>query len=178
MSKTSDFIYADTEKIESYSREEFDVLRFGAIKLDKEGVILKYNAYEGRLAGRDPGEVVGKNFFTEVAPCTNVQEFGGRFREGVESGKLYATLPFRFLFPGNSIRCGKHNAVRQRWPECLDLRQGEGCIEISAAYSFTKRRTVETKLSWIKALRRQMQAVDRSESASVMSVVRCAMRGD
>jgi photoactive yellow protein len=103
MNKKDDFIYADSEKLESYTREEFDALSFGAIKLDKDGIIIKYNAYEGRLAGRNPGEVVGRNFFTEVAPCTNVQEFAGRFREGVESGKLYATFPYRFLFPATYI---------------------------------------------------------------------------
>ncbi len=103
MSKKPDFIYADSERIETYSREEFDNLPFGAIKLDKDGVILKYNAYEGRLAGRIPSEVVGKNFFAEVAPCTNVQGFAGRFREGVESGKLYASFPYRFLFPNNYL---------------------------------------------------------------------------
>ncbi len=103
MNKKDNFIYADSEKIESYTSEEFDALHFGAIKLDQDGVILKYNAYEGKLAGRDPGEVVGKNFFTEIAPCTNVQEFAGRFREGVKTGKLYATFPYRFLFPGNYV---------------------------------------------------------------------------
>jgi photoactive yellow protein len=103
MNQKDDFIYVESEKIESYTRDEFDALSFGAIKLGKDGIILKYNAYEGRLAGRSPAEVVGKNFFTEVAPCTNVQEFAGRFRDGVDSGKLYATFPYRFLFPGNYV---------------------------------------------------------------------------
>jgi photoactive yellow protein len=103
MDKKDDFIYADTVRFDSFGREEFDALHFGAIKLDQYGVVLKYNAYEGRLAGRDPGEVVGKNFFTEVAPCTNVQEFAGRFREGVEKGALYATFPYRFLFPDKYV---------------------------------------------------------------------------
>jgi photoactive yellow protein len=103
MNTKDEFIYADSEKIDFYTKEEFDALHFGAIKLNQDGVILKYNAYEGKLSGRDPVEVVGKNFFTEVAPCTNVQEFAGRFREGVASGKLYATFPYRFLFPGNYV---------------------------------------------------------------------------
>lgn len=103
MKMGNEFIYADLERIESYTNEEFDALHFGAIKLDKDGVILKYNAYEGKLAGRDPKKVIGKNFFTEVAPCTNVQEFAGRFREDVITGKLNATFPYRFLFPQKYI---------------------------------------------------------------------------
>lgn len=103
MNEREEFLYVDSERIESYTREEFDALHFGAIKLDKDGVILKYNAYEGKLAGRDPEKVVGKNFFTEVAPCTNVQEFAGQFRAGVVTGNLYATFPYRFLFPQNYV---------------------------------------------------------------------------
>ncbi len=103
MIKNDDFIAADPKKIEDYTRAELDALRFGVIKLDKDGLILKYNAYEGRLAARDPDKVGGKNFFTEVALCTNVQEFAGRFREGVASGALHTTFQYRFRFPGNYV---------------------------------------------------------------------------
>jgi photoactive yellow protein len=43
--------------------------------------------------------VIGKNFFTEVAPCTNVQEFAGLYRQGMAEGKLNTTFPYRFAFP-------------------------------------------------------------------------------
>jgi photoactive yellow protein len=91
------------ERIEGYSGREFDMLDFGAIQLDKDGTILKYNAYEGRLSGRDPVRVIGKNFFMEVAPCTNVKEFAGRFRAGVANGDLHETFPYRYLFPDRYI---------------------------------------------------------------------------
>ncbi|MEM1205596.1 MAG: photoactive yellow protein, partial [Acidobacteriota bacterium] len=42
--------------------------------------------------------VIGRNFFTEVAPCTNVQEFAGRFREGVAKGDLNHVFPYIFSF--------------------------------------------------------------------------------
>lgn len=99
----SDLILEDTKLIESVSQEEFDALHFGAIKVDRDGKILKYNLYEGRLAGRDPQEVIGRNFFTDVARCTNVQEFAGLFRAGVETGNLMATFPYRFIFPDKSV---------------------------------------------------------------------------
>ena len=91
--------YQDPERIESLAEVEFDALPFGAIKLDINGQVLQYNAYEARLAKRDPKLVIGRNFFTEVAPCTNVQEFAGRFRSGVDAGALSVTFPYRFAFP-------------------------------------------------------------------------------
>ncbi len=88
----------DLEKISRMSEGELDTLPFGAIRLDDEGKILTYNIAESKLTGRDPSKVKGKNFFTEVAPCTNVQAFAGRFREGVKLKKLHAIFPYRFDF--------------------------------------------------------------------------------
>ena len=91
--------YHEPQRIDSLTEADFDALPFGAIKLDAEGRILKYNLYESKLAERDREEVIGQNFFTEVAPCTNVQEFAGRYRQGMASGELNTTFPYRFLFP-------------------------------------------------------------------------------
>jgi len=84
--------------IDIMSEEELDKLPFGAIRLDRNGTILSYNRAEANLTGRDPRRVIGRNFFTEVAPCTNVQAFAGRFREGVERGDMHTIFPFRFDF--------------------------------------------------------------------------------
>lgn len=89
------------EQLESISRmseSELDGLPFGAIRLDANGVVLSYNHAESKLTGRDPKQVIGKNFFTEVAPCTNVQAFAGRFREGMAKKELHAIFPYRFDF--------------------------------------------------------------------------------
>lgn len=88
----------DLESIGRMSEKELDALPFGAIRLDKNGKILSYNMKESKLTGRDPKRVVGRNFFEDVAPCTNVQSFAGRFREGVASGDLHAIFPYRFDF--------------------------------------------------------------------------------
>jgi photoactive yellow protein len=77
---------------------ELDHLPFGAIKLDKDGTILSYNLAEAALTGRDPRRVVGRNFFHDVAPCTNVREFAGRFRAGIALRELHAVFPYRFDF--------------------------------------------------------------------------------
>ena len=88
----------ELEKIDRMSAEELDALPFGAIRLDKTGKILKYNMTESKLTGRDPQRVIGRNFFTDVAPCTNVQSFAGRFREGVAKGDMHVIFPYRFDF--------------------------------------------------------------------------------
>jgi chemotaxis family two-component system sensor kinase Cph1 len=88
----------DLETIDRMSEQELDALPFGAIRLDKDGKILAYNRTESKLTGRDPKRVIGRNFFTDVAPCTNVQSFAGRFREGVARGDMHVIFPYRFDF--------------------------------------------------------------------------------
>lgn len=88
----------DFEQIDRMSEQELDGLPFGAIRLDKDGKILSFNMTESKLTGRDPKRVIGRNFFTEVAPCTNVQDFAGRFREGVAREELHIIFPYRFDF--------------------------------------------------------------------------------
>lgn len=78
--------------------EELDRLPFGMIQLDGRGRILRYNAVESRLASLDQQAQIGRNFFSEVAPCTKVQAFHGRFKEGVVREQLDATFTFHFAF--------------------------------------------------------------------------------
>ena len=83
--------------------EELDNLPFGAIQLDTDGKILKYNSYESRLAGVKKENAIGKNFFTDVAPCTNVQGFYGRFKDGVEKKTLHEKFRYHFAFKNNPV---------------------------------------------------------------------------
>jgi len=73
-----------------------DLLPYGIIVVDAQGVILYYNRREEEIAGRSRDDVLGRNFFTEVAPCTQVDEFRERFAEAVRDGG--GTRPFRFRF--------------------------------------------------------------------------------
>jgi len=87
----------DVENVLSKMNDtQLNKLAFGAIELDAAGKILKYNAVEGAITGRDPKEVIGKSFFTEVAPCTNRPEFKGVFDAGVR-GKNLNTM-FEYVF--------------------------------------------------------------------------------
>jgi photoactive yellow protein len=92
-----------TQRIGPLTEEEFAKLPFGAVKLNQDGVILKYNFHDGRSSGREPWEIIGQNFFTQVAPATNIEEFAGRFREGIRAGNLDVTFPYRVQSAGKRI---------------------------------------------------------------------------
>jgi photoactive yellow protein len=89
--------------VERLSEDEFNTLPFGAIQLDEEGRILRYNNYESKLSGIKQDMALGKHFFTELAPCTNVKEFYGRFKEGVARRKLYEKFRYHFSFKRDPI---------------------------------------------------------------------------
>lgn len=76
--------------------KEIDELAFGAIEVDSSGKILRFNATEGKITGRKPEEVIGKNFFDDVAPCAKTPEFYGKFLEGVKNKNL--NVMFEYLF--------------------------------------------------------------------------------
>lgn len=84
--------------LDTLSAGELDALPVGVIQLDRHGTVLLYNDTESSLARFDPAEVVGRNFFTEIAPCTAMRDFQGRFQEGVERGDLDATFGYQFRF--------------------------------------------------------------------------------
>jgi len=77
---------------------EIDTLPFGYVALKTDGTVLRYNKYESELARKDKQDVIGRNFFTEVAPCTQVQEFEGRFRAFAQDSSGPSSLSFDFVF--------------------------------------------------------------------------------
>jgi photoactive yellow protein len=87
------------ERILSMTQEEVDELPYGFVVLDDEGAILLYNRYEARMSRLPSERVVGKNWFRDVAPCTRVEAFFGRFRRLIEDPSVTAErFAFRFHF--------------------------------------------------------------------------------
>ena len=84
------------ENLVAQDPSRLDRLPFGAILVDRTGRILKYNAGETAIAGRTAGEVTGKNFFNDVAPCTKGHQFQGRFQQGVAQGNVNAMFEYAF----------------------------------------------------------------------------------
>jgi photoactive yellow protein len=98
LAESSSPVPFDPSSVDDRSDDELDALPFGVICLDDEGTILRYNLYESRFARLDRNTVIGRGFFTEVAPCTRTEAFEGRFRAFVEKGGEAAPLRFDFLF--------------------------------------------------------------------------------
>lgn len=90
------------------SGSEIDDLAFGAIQLAADGTVLQYNAAEAEIVGRDRDEMVGKNFFTDVAPCTRSADFEGRFLAGVQSGELDTQFIYVFDYEMTPTRVNVH----------------------------------------------------------------------
>jgi photoactive yellow protein len=86
------------ERADVLTTEELDSLPVGMIQLDRDGKVLKFNQTESELARVAASDAVGKSFFDEVAPCTKVQAFHGRFLEGVQNRKLQTVFDYTFRF--------------------------------------------------------------------------------
>lgn len=106
-------------KLSQLSREDADKAQHGIVKVDSTGKILLYNHYESVLAGVASSSAEGRNFFTEIAPCTNNRLFMGRFLQGVEKGELDASFNYTFTYkmkPTNvSIRLLHDKASKTNW---------------------------------------------------------------
>ncbi len=79
--------FTDAELIgwlETASNEALDDLPFGVIGMTPDGMVVAYNNTEAALAGLTPSRVIGRHFFTSVAPCTNNYMVAQRFDEEAE----------------------------------------------------------------------------------------------
>lgn len=86
------------ENLENLTQYDVDSFRFGVAKLDDSGNVLLFNNYETEL-GKEPTEApMGKNFFTEIAPCTNNKLFKGLFESGVREGLLNEEFNYTFTY--------------------------------------------------------------------------------
>ena len=87
---------------------DINVLPFGMVKMDLTGKVLEYNMAEAELTGTDPAWALGRNFFHEVATCTNTPAFYGKFVEGVKKGFLNAVFNYSFTHCEIPIRVRVH----------------------------------------------------------------------
>jgi photoactive yellow protein len=90
----------DADELFDLPEDAIDALPFGLIAVSADGTIEQYNAYESRLARLPKERVIGRNFFRDVAPCTAVRDFQGRFERFVtEDGDGAESFDFVFQFP-------------------------------------------------------------------------------
>lgn len=86
------------DRLKALRPERLHTLDFGVIRLDDEGVVQFYSRSESELSGIDPEEAAGRNFFTDLAPCSNNRIFMGSFRKGVDSGDLDERFTYTFTY--------------------------------------------------------------------------------
>jgi photoactive yellow protein len=75
-----------------------ELLPFGAIMIDQQGDVLRYNHVESGITGRSVSEVVGKNFFNDIAPCAKGQIFYNHFFRAVADGQVNTMFDYQFAY--------------------------------------------------------------------------------
>lgn len=58
-------------QLEAISAQGLDQLTFGVVRMRTDGEVVNYNLWESNMAGLSKERVVARNFFSDVAPCTN-----------------------------------------------------------------------------------------------------------
>ncbi len=97
--RTGTFVPAEVlRRLDDLTPVEADRADCGVVRLSDTGVVELYNAYESNLAGMAAADVIGKNFFTQVAPCTNNRLFKGAFAKGVEEGAMDLVFAYTFTY--------------------------------------------------------------------------------
>lgn len=77
-----DFRAADIlDDLGDATADQLDDLPFGVVRMDRQGIVADYNRFESNLSGLTPDRVIGKNFFEQVAPCTNNFMVASRYGE-------------------------------------------------------------------------------------------------
>lgn len=86
----------DLRRLRQLSKTRLDALPFGVIRLDGEGRIRAFNAYEARAA-REEAELVLGTPFAALAPCTKVKTFMQVLLKARRGERVDEVL--RFVFP-------------------------------------------------------------------------------
>ncbi|NBB90191.1 MAG: PAS domain-containing protein [Spirochaetes bacterium] len=70
--------------LDELTPQALDQLEFGVVRMDRSGRVTAFNATEADLSGLAKTEVVGQDFFVQVAPCTNNDLVAQRYKDEPE----------------------------------------------------------------------------------------------
>ncbi|MFP4373254.1 MAG: PAS domain-containing protein [Spirochaetaceae bacterium] len=71
-------------RLDELDAAALDRLEFGVVRMDRAGTVVAYNTAEAELSGLAAAGVVGRDFFVQVAPCTNNHLVAQRYRDEEE----------------------------------------------------------------------------------------------
>ena len=75
-------------RIERLTAQELDALPFGVVRLDAECIVTFYSRTEAEQSGFRDRRAIGRNFFTQMAPCLSTPERMRRIDEARRAGTL------------------------------------------------------------------------------------------
>ena len=104
--------------LSTMTRNQADSTPHGLVKLDDNGNVLLYNQWESSMSGVAINTAEGKNFFTQVAPCTNNRLCFGRFQDGIKSGSLDTEFNYTFTYkmkPTNVVIRLVRDSANNNW---------------------------------------------------------------
>lgn len=78
--------------LDNATEEDLDLLGFGVVRMNHQDIVLAYNNAECKISGFEKENTIGKNFFIQVAPCTN----NFMVSEKYKNDDLDETLPYIF----------------------------------------------------------------------------------
>lgn len=100
--------------LDGASEAALDQLPFGVVGLDEEGRVDRYNTHEERNSGLARDQVVGRQFFFDVAPCMNNYLVAERLEEPTLDVTMPYVLTFRMRPTPVQLRLIRTPAAR-RW---------------------------------------------------------------
>jgi photoactive yellow protein len=98
----------DVDNILAREPQRAEYLPFGAVLLDRQGKIVKYNKAESVIANRNPEEMIGLDFFNEVAPCAKGKRFHGEFLKFHQTGQINVLFDYKFNYKGANVAVKIH----------------------------------------------------------------------
>jgi photoactive yellow protein len=79
-------------RAEALPRSELDRLAFGVIRLDESNKVTFYSRTEAQQSGFGDRPIIGRQFWTEIAPCMGTPEFMQRLEQAKRAGTLDLTF--------------------------------------------------------------------------------------
>lgn len=98
----------DAANILQREPQRIDTLPYGAILLDRSGDIQRFNKVEATLSGLAEEKVLGRNFFSDIAPCSRNQPVYEHFKSFVSGQPVDAVIRYAIELPSRAYEVKVH----------------------------------------------------------------------